>query len=124
MIEGARADDAESLHRAYLLASDMVRQGQNPPPELEEQGLRYALKLSPDDTAMWQRYFSLQVAQGKPIDPHVEVRLILPALASDPDRADLYERLNDLLRTSSGQLPSDLRARAEVAIASSPGVAR
>jgi len=116
VIEGARADDSESLHRAYLLATDMMRQGQVPPPDLEEQGLRYALKLAPEDTAMWQRYFNIQVAQGKQVDPQIEVRLILSALALYPARPDLQERLKLLLDTTGEQLPADLRVRAATAV--------
>lgn len=112
VIEGARADDSDSLHKAYLLATDMMKQGQVPPPDLEEQGLRYALNVAPDDISMWQRYFNILVAQGKPVSAEIEARLIIAGLTSDPDRKDFRDRLRKLMRTKADQLPPDIRERA------------
>jgi ABC-type polysaccharide/polyol phosphate transport system ATPase subunit len=116
VIEGARADDSESLHRAYVLATDMLKQGQVPPPELEEQGLRYALNLAPDDAAMWWRRYNILVAQGKPVGLDVEVPLILAVLAGDPSQKDFIDRLRTILETKSEELPADLRKRADEAL--------
>jgi ABC-2 type transport system ATP-binding protein len=120
IIESARADNAEGLQRAYVLATDMARDGEAPPLELEEQGLRYALKLAPDDSSMWQRYVNVLVSQGKPVEPQIEVRMILIVLSKNPSRADLKDRLKDILAISREDLPDDLRERA----VSAAGIAR
>src|SRR5205814_1829720 len=93
VIESAQADDATSLHRAYVLATEIARRGEKPPLELEEQGLRYALTLAPDDAGMWQRYVSILVARRKPVSTRIEARMILTVLANDPSREDLIDRL-------------------------------
>ncbi|WP_457492024.1 ABC transporter ATP-binding protein [Tardiphaga sp. P5_C7] len=93
VIESARADDADALHRAYMLATDMVKNGQNPPHALEEQGLRYALTVSPDDTAMLQRYMDILAAQKKAVPSEIEERLLVALLHKNPSRDDLTVRL-------------------------------
>ncbi len=110
VVEAARADDTEGLHRAYVLAGDMVRGGKLPPPDLEEQGLRYALRLQPDDIGMIQRYFAVVRAQGKTLPPSEEAGLILTVLAKTPERGDLTQRLAEIL--AGGGLDPELRARA------------
>jgi ABC-2 type transport system ATP-binding protein len=112
VIAAAQADDAASLHRAYVLATEMARRGERPPLQLEEQGLRYALTVAPDDAGMWQRYVSVLVAQGKPVAPQIEVRMILNILANDPSRQDMIDRLRVILATDAKELPDDLRERA------------
>lgn len=96
VIESARADDADALHRAYMLATDMVKNGQNPPLALEEQGLRYALTISPDDTAMLQRYMDVLTAQKKAVPSDIEERLLMSLLTKNPSRDDLKMRLDAL----------------------------
>jgi ABC-type polysaccharide/polyol phosphate transport system ATPase subunit len=96
VIESARADDAEAMHRAYVLANDMVKNGQVPPMALEEQGLRYALTIHPDDTMMLQRYVDLLNAQKKPVPHDVDERLVLALLKKNPAREDLKLRLRAL----------------------------
>jgi ABC-2 type transport system ATP-binding protein len=109
VIESARADDSDGLHRAYLLATDMARRGEKPPLELEEQGLRHALTIAPDDNGMWQRYVKVLVEQGKPVAAHIEVRMILAVLAADPSRTDLTLRLSEILSISGSELHDDIR---------------
>ncbi|WP_213741202.1 ABC transporter ATP-binding protein [Bradyrhizobium sp. dw_411] len=116
VIEAAQADDAASLHRAYVLATEMARRGERPPLELEEQGLRYALTIAPDDAGMWQRYVSVLAAQKKPVPPQIETRMILNVLANDPSRTDLTDRLRIILAGNSGELPDELRERAASAV--------
>lgn len=112
VIESAQADDADALHRAYLLATDMARNGQQVPPELEEQGLRYALTIAPDDTVMWQRYVNLIRMQGKPVTPQAEASMILSVLALEPSRSDMKDRLEIILDVSAADLSVDIRTRA------------
>jgi ABC-type polysaccharide/polyol phosphate transport system ATPase subunit len=115
VIDSARADDADSMHRAYVLATDMARRGEKPPLELEEQGLRYALTLAPDDASMWQRYVQVLIAQKKPVAPQLEARMILTVLANDPSREDLTDRLRAILATDSEGLSDEIRERAAAA---------
>jgi ABC-2 type transport system ATP-binding protein len=112
VIESARADDADALHRAYLLATDMARNGQQVPLELEEQGLRYALTIAPDDTGMWLRYIKVIKTQGKPVTPQVEASMMLAVLAVEPSRSDLKDRLGVILEVSGANLSEDIRTRA------------
>jgi ABC-2 type transport system ATP-binding protein len=115
VIESARADDAQALHRAYVLATDMVKNGEIPQLDLEEQGLRYALTLAPDDAGMWQRYVSVLTTQGKPVTPEIEVLCYLAVLKSNPLFPELRDRLRERLATSSAELPDELRKRAMTA---------
>jgi ABC-2 type transport system ATP-binding protein len=116
VIQAAQADDAVSLHRAYVLATEMARRGEKPPLELEEQGLRYALTLAPDDAGMWQRYVSVLVAQRKPVAAQIETRMILTVLANDPSREDLIDRLKIILAGNSRDLPDEIRERANARV--------
>ncbi|MGY3605918.1 MULTISPECIES: ABC transporter ATP-binding protein [unclassified Bradyrhizobium] len=121
VIDLARADNAEALHRAYVLATDMARRGERPPLELEEQGLRYALTLAPDDAGMLQRYVSVLTAQHKPVDAGLEARMILTVLERDPSRTELIDRLRTIL-AGSPELPAAIRPRA-LAVTASAAVA-
>jgi ABC-type multidrug transport system ATPase subunit len=108
VIEAARTDDLDGMRQAYVLATDMAKRGETPPLDLEEQGLRYALRLQPDDSNMWQRYVKVLNAQGKPVAPEVEMRLLLAALKAEPGREDLEARLALVIETSGDTLPSEL----------------
>jgi ABC-2 type transport system ATP-binding protein len=88
VIESARRDESDALLRAYTLATDMVRRGERPPIELEEQGLRHALRNYPNDIMMLQRYVDVLRIQGKEIPPETEERLLLAIRAKDLKRAD------------------------------------
>ncbi|QND70335.1 ABC transporter ATP-binding protein [Tardiphaga robiniae] len=106
VIESARADDADAMHRAYVLANDMVKNGQSPPLALEEQGLRYALGVHPNDAAMLQRYMDVLNAQNKAVPDGVEERLLVSLLSKNPLREDLKIRL-DALRAHTNDEASD-----------------
>ncbi len=113
VVEAAQSDDPEGLHRAYTLATDLHRRGERPAPELEEQGLRYALGLAPDDPSMWQRYVHLLVIQDKTVSPEVRVRSLLATLAANPAREDVRQDLLSVLADCpEGELPPELRERA------------
>lgn len=112
VVEAADADDAQALERAYDLASDMARRGEQPPADLEIQGLRYALRLAPGDQAMTMRFLSLMHAQGRSLRPLDEAELLIPAIRKNPDREDLVQRLEGLL--DSGALEGHEAARADV----------
>lgn len=113
VVEAARADSQEGLVNAYKLATDMTKRGELPPLDLEEQGLRYALTVAPHDQAMWRRYVQVLTEQGKPVAPTVETRMIVLTLAKSPTRGDLKDRLRVIIETTGGELPDDLRKRAE-----------
>ncbi len=112
VVESAQTDDPDGLYRAYVLATDMARHGELPPPELEEQGLRYALQVSPDDGSMWQRYVQLLNAQGKPVSPEVEVRTLLSSFSGRSSLDELQMRLSDVLsRCVEEDLSPEVRQR-------------
>ncbi|QCI63174.1 ABC transporter ATP-binding protein [Phreatobacter stygius] len=115
VIEAARTDDLNGLKRAYEMATDMARRGERPPLELEEQGLRHALTIAPDDAGMWQRYVSVLTMQGRSVAPQIEVRMILAILANDPSRLDLRNRLDAILAASADDIGEDIRALAREA---------
>lgn len=116
VIASASADNAEGLNRAYVLATDMAKRGEKPPLALEEQGLRYALQVSPDDMQMWQRYVAVLVAQDKPVPADVEVRMLLTVLEGDPSRDDLIDRMRLILGTEPTDLSDELRLRASAVL--------
>lgn len=93
VVESARSNDADALLRAYTLATDMMRRGEAVPLDLEEQSLRYALGVHPEDAMMLQRYVEVLRIQGKTAAPDVEARLLRAILAKNPDREDLKLRL-------------------------------
>jgi len=97
VVAAARADDAEALQRAYTLTTDMARRGEAIPLELEEQGLRHALRISPDDAMMMQRLLDVVRAQGRALPAEEEARLLLALLDRHPDRDDHRARLAELL---------------------------
>lgn len=117
VIESARADDSVGLHRAYTLATEMAKSGEMPPLELEEQGLRYALALAPDDLTMWLRYCKVLEDQGKSFTVPMEVNMILAFIAADhAEKISLKRRLRVILAASEKDLPDDLRQRAISAV--------
>lgn len=112
VLEAARADDPDALHRAYTLAMDMMRVGENPPLALQEQSLRYALRLHPDDAAMTQRYLDVVRLQGRSPPPAVEASMILTLLAHNQDRPELKARLTEILPYALDGLDPEQRAQA------------
>jgi ABC-2 type transport system ATP-binding protein len=121
VVESAQADDAEALQRAYALATDMAKRGELPPLDLEEQGLRYALNVAPDDATMWQRYVSVLSQQGKPVPPEIEARAILSMLARHPTLVDLQQRLRALDANHLDEMSEELRKRVTTAVAELEG---
>ena len=113
VIAAARADDQHGLRQAYVLANDMAKRGELPPPELEEQGLRYALQLQPGDLAMWQRLGKVLSAQGKAVPVDIELRLLIGIVQQGGDDPDVAQRLDLLLNTEGPALPAELRVEAE-----------
>jgi len=111
VIEAARKDDLDGLQRAYELAMDMHGRGEKAPLDLEEQGLRYALRLHPEDAMMLQRYANVLLEQGKHVPAELEIRMILAVLARNPDRPEMRDRLRVLL-TSAEQIPASVREAA------------
>lgn len=113
VVIAAQRNDKQYLQRAYALANEMVREGKTPPLELEEQGLRYALKISPNDIEMWNRYKNVLRMQKKPITPDVEISSIIATLILNPKNTENIEKLKVLMDLHSEELPEDLRSRAE-----------
>jgi ABC-2 type transport system ATP-binding protein len=122
VIQAARANDSEGMRVAYMLAKEMAGKGQLPSLELEEQGLRYALTIAPDDSAMWQRYVKVLQAQGKEVESQVETRMLLSVLAANPSRIELTDRLKAILANSAAELPDEIRERAIAAVAGRNGL--
>ncbi len=113
VIHAARNNDLDGLHRSYLLATEMVKRGKIPPLALEEQGLRYALRLSPNDLSMWRRYAQVRIMQGASVPPEAEIRLFLGNYEANPSGADL-SRLSDILNNCSKEdISRDILARTE-----------
>ena len=124
VIEAAQADDQESLYRAYVLAMDMTKQGEAPEPALEEQSLRYALNIHPEDINMLQRYTQVLRLQDKLIPLEIEVRLLVLYCEADPSRVDLNQQLANLLeKADDTSLPSQLHYRAKEVLASETAAA-
>jgi ABC-type polysaccharide/polyol phosphate transport system ATPase subunit len=96
VVQAAREDDEASLRRSYELATDMAKRGELPPLELEEQGLRYALRLQPDDISMLSRFIQVRRAQGLSVPTSMEIRVVVSALSADPDNQALSIRLAEL----------------------------
>lgn len=112
IIELARTGDQSGLQRAYKMANDMVNRGEMPPPELEEQGLRYALTLAPNDFAMLRRFVQLLKEQGKSVPSEVEMRLILVTLTHHPEQVNLKDRLKKILESSAHEIPEHMKLSA------------
>lgn len=112
VVEAARNDNKEGLVRAYELATQMVKSGELPPFELEEQGLRHALTVSPDDVGMMRRYIRVLTEQKKAVPPDIEARMIILSLAKDPGHRQYRERLHVILASSAEALPPDIRDKA------------
>jgi ABC-2 type transport system ATP-binding protein len=113
VVNAARNNDLDSLHRSYVLATEMVKRGEVPPPALEEQGLRYALRLQPNDLSMWRRYVQIRMLQGESVPPEAEIRLLLASYDTDPSSVDLA-RLDSILSSCSHtEIALDILARAE-----------
>jgi ABC-2 type transport system ATP-binding protein len=112
VVAAARRDDADALQRAYTLTTDMQRRGEVIPLDLEEQGLRHALRISPDDAMMMQRYIAVVAAQGRMLPAEEEASLLITLLGRDPTRADLRERLEAIMPGASPQLREADRDRA------------
>ena len=116
IIAAGRSGDIHNLHRAYLLATDMANNGQKPPLELEEQGLRYALGIMPDDLAMLKRYIEVFMLQAKPPPKEQSARLLLHHIERDAARGDLRMELADLTRNGLSDLPADVAERIDQAL--------
>jgi len=112
VVEAARTDDSEALQRAYTLTTDMLRRGEAIPLDLEEQGLRHALRISPDDAMMMQRYIAVVGAQGRVLPAEEEAALLIALLGRDPTREDLRKRLMELMQDAMPKLGEADRDRA------------
>jgi ABC-2 type transport system ATP-binding protein len=111
VVEAAQNDSKEGLARAYELATEMVKSGELPPLELEEQGLRHALTISPDDVAMMRRYIRVLADQHKAVPPELEARMLFLSLQKDPGQIEYRDRLRMILGSSSDALSVETRDR-------------
>jgi ABC-2 type transport system ATP-binding protein len=110
VIAEASQDDADGLARAHAITTDMEKRGLPVPPALEEQGLRWALRIHPDDVIMLERYVSLLRVQGKPVPEEWELRTIVARLNISPEQRDnLMPRIVVLADGLGEDLPNDLR---------------
>jgi ABC-type polysaccharide/polyol phosphate transport system ATPase subunit len=118
VVQAARNNETQGLKRAYNLAMEMMRDGKLPPIDLEEQSLRYALSISPNDSMMWHRYKQVLTMTGKVIPVEVEASSIMAALGKDSSNSDLNAQLASILETSSSELSDELKERATQQIGS------
>lgn len=120
VVESARANDPEGLIRAYMLATDMAKRGIAPPLDLEEQGLRHALTIAPDDAGMLERYVTVLTALGKPVPADDEARLLFAYLVTRTDRAYVVENIAKFVAQRGRELSPDLAAKARAILEQSP----
>ncbi|MEO1206516.1 MAG: ABC transporter ATP-binding protein [Pseudomonadota bacterium] len=111
VVARARQDDEDGLLHSYQLATDMVQKGQTPSLALEEQALRYALQIAPDDIPMITRYFRVVENQSRRLEPEIEADLVLRVLSKEPERKDMKKRLSSLMETCGAELNSELRTK-------------
>jgi len=112
VVEAARVDDEEAQGRAYAMTQDLLRRGAAIPLDLEEQALRHAMRISPDDLMMPQRYLQVVSLQGRALPAEEEARLLIVLLGRYPEREDYRTRLAELLPTAMPRLAEPDRARA------------
>ena len=120
VIAGARYDDKASLHKAYGLATDMLKRDQDIPPELEELSLRYALGVKPDDVLMTRRFLKIFEIQGKTFTPDHEVALLLTILEQIAGNESERLRLKTIVTKHSDVLDEKLKSRAEALLHTEP----
>jgi ABC-2 type transport system ATP-binding protein len=114
VIAGARSDDADALARAHAVATDLARRGQQVPPALEEQSLRWALRIESDDVVMLERYCHLLRVQEKPVPAEWEIRASIARLKASPEQAEaLTPHIIALANGMTTNLPLDLRSAVE-----------
>jgi ABC-type sulfate/molybdate transport systems ATPase subunit len=118
VVTAARKNDLDSLHRSYVIATEMLRRGEIPPPALEEQGLRYALRLQPNDLNMWSRYVQVRIIQGESVPPEAEMRLFLANYDANPSNMDLNQLNSVLSSCSKTDISPDILAQAEALLRS------
>lgn len=92
----ANSEDEEELFKAYTVSMQIHKSGQPVPPALEEQGLRYALRIHPDDPDMLTRYMKLLKVQDKPISLELELRVILANDKVHRNRRRQWTRLQEI----------------------------
>lgn len=120
VVSAAKQNDPDGLHRSYVLATEMAKRGEIPPPALEEQGLRYALRIQPNDLNMWRRYVQLRIMQGEPVPPEAELRLLLGNYDADLSSKDVSRIRSILSNCAKEDLPPDILDRAETLISERP----
>jgi ABC-2 type transport system ATP-binding protein len=114
VIAKAMLDDVEALARANAVVTDLERRGQPVPPALEEQSLRWALRLNLDDVVMLERYCHLLRKQGKPEPTEWQLRALIARLRVSPERAgSLIPQIMALASDTANDLPGDIRSAVE-----------
>jgi ABC-2 type transport system ATP-binding protein len=95
-VEGAAGGDQRHLDVAYSVAQDLVRRGETVPLDIEEQGLKAALRQVPDDVPMMLRLCQVLTLQNKPIPPELRRQQLEQMLKIDPANATLQRELASL----------------------------
>ncbi len=119
VIERARANDAESLQRAFTITMDLMSRSAPIPANLEEQGLRYALRLKPLDNAMLNRYQALTRDLPQGPAPDMQALLLARRIRQEPHDATAGAELAALVERHALDLHSSIAEVAREALASS-----
>ena len=117
VILASRADDEAAQARAYALSTELTTQGLPVPTELEEQGLRHAIRINPGNVPMLQRYVTLVQSQGRILPAYEEARLMMTLIGIYPDRDSYRARLAELMPAAAPRLDPDERRAAATLIA-------
>lgn len=123
VVQAARDNTDGGVHQAFRLAMDMMGKGEKPPLELEEQALRYALTIPPDQARQIQRYITVLTNLGKPVGQDLLARLHLAMIADGSGNEKTVAALRSILAKPSEELTDELRARIEAAIGAHDGIA-
>lgn len=111
VIADAEGDDTDGLARAHAIATDLSKRGVPVPPALEEQSLRWALRIHTDDVVMLERYCGLLRSQGKPVPAEWDLKASVARLRLSPEQSgSLVPRIVALADGLGNNLPSELRS--------------
>lgn len=106
--EKAAMGDAKARQEAVALNTQLSREGNSVPPEIEEQALRAHLEKDPYNLKMLQRLSQILIEQGRPVPVDIEVHLLKNHLFSDPGNDTYSRRLVALALDNEIELPREL----------------
>jgi ABC-type polysaccharide/polyol phosphate transport system ATPase subunit len=114
VIAEANEDSADGLARAHAIATDLGKRGLPVPPALEEQSLRWALQIHPDDVVMLERYVTVLLSQDKKVPAEWELRALVARLQISPEmKRHLGPRIIVLANQLGDEVPAELKPEIE-----------